>query len=71
MQQDFTILTTRQVASQLNVKATKVLKLINQSVLPAFKGSGYGYGNRWFIKHHDLNTFIEAWIEAIKKKAGK
>ena len=71
MQQDFTILTTRQVADQLKVTPAKVLRLINQGVLPAFKGSGYGYGNRWFIKHHDLNAFIEARIEAIKKKAGK
>jgi len=70
MQQDFTILTTKQVASQLSIKIAKVLKLINQGVLPAFKGSRYGYGNRWFVKTYDLNKFIETWIEAIRKKAG-
>jgi excisionase family DNA binding protein len=71
MPRDWTLLTTSEVASQLKVKPAKVLRLINQGVLPAFKGSGYGYGNRWFIKYHDLNAFIEAQIEAIRKKTGK
>jgi excisionase family DNA binding protein len=68
---DYTMLTTRQVADQLKVKPAKVLRLINQGVLPAFKGSRYGYGNKWLIKISDLNAFIEARIEAIRKKAGK
>jgi excisionase family DNA binding protein len=71
MRQDYIMLTTRQVADQLKVKPAKVLRLINQGVLPAFKGSLYGYGNRWFIKISDLNAFLEAWIEAIRKKGGK
>jgi excisionase family DNA binding protein len=65
MQQDFTILTTRQVASQLNVKPATVRSWIKQGKLPAVNWW------RYMVAYKDLNAFIEARIEAVRKKAGK
>jgi len=65
MQQDFTMLTTRQVASQLKVCQQTVRKWIFQGKIPAVKQGQYK------VAYKDLNEFIEARIEAIRKKAGK
>ena len=64
MQQDFTMLTTSQVASQLNVKPATVRKWIKQGKLPSSDLKPY------LIWNQDLNAFIEVRVEAIRKKAG-
>lgn len=56
MQKDFTWLTTRQVASQLNVTLYTVRKWIFQGKLPAVKQGQYK------VSYKDLNAFIEARI---------
>ena len=65
MQQDFTMLTTRQVASQLKVNPATVRSWIKQGKLPAVKKGQY------MVAYKDVNAFVEARIEAIRKKAGK
>ena len=65
MEQDFTMLTTRQVADQLGVHLQTVRKWIKQGKLPASNLKPY------LIWNKDLNAFIEARIEASRKKAGK
>ena len=61
---DFTMLTTRQVADQLGVHLQTVRKWIKQGKLPASNLKPY------LIWNKDLNAFIEARIEASRKKAG-
>lgn len=61
MQQDFTMLTTSQAASQLKVTPATVRKWIKQGKLPASDLKPY------LIWNKDLNAFIEARI----RKAGK
>jgi len=65
MQQDFTWLTTRQVADQLKVTPATVRRWIKRGELPASDLLPY------LIWNKDLDAFIEARIEAIRKKAGK
>ena len=65
MQQDLNLLTTRQVADQLGVQLQTVRKWIKQGKLPASNLKPY------LIWNKDLNAFIEARIEASRKKAGK
>lgn len=62
---DFTMLTTRQVASKLNVKPATVRSWIKQGKLPASDLKPC------LIWNKDLNAFIEARIEASRKKEGK
>jgi excisionase family DNA binding protein len=64
MQQDFTMLTTRQVADQLKVKPSTVRKWIKAGVLPAVNWW------RYEVAYKDLNRFIETRIDK-RKKAGK
>jgi excisionase family DNA binding protein len=54
MQQDFTMLTISQVASQLNVKPATVRRWIKTGELPATNLRPF------LIKYKDLNAFIEA-----------
>ena len=65
MQQDLILLTTRQVADQLGVHLQTVRKWIFKKKLPAVKQGNYK------VAYNDLNAFIEARIEASRKKAGK
>ena len=65
MQQDYTWLTTSQVASQLKVTLHTVRKWIFQGKLPAVKQGQYKVFNK------DLDAFIEARIEKLRQKAGK
>ena len=65
MEQDLNLLTTRQVADQLGVHLQTVRKWIFKKKLPAVKQGNYK------VAYKDLNAFIEARIEASRKKAGK
>lgn len=65
MQEDFTMLSTRQVADQLGVHLQTVRKWIFQGKLPAIKQGQYK------VAYKDLNAFIEARFEKLRQKAGK
>jgi excisionase family DNA binding protein len=58
--QNYTLLTTRQVASQLKVSLQAVRYWIKTGQLPAVKDKPLRDHSEWLIKYKDLNAFIES-----------
>jgi hypothetical protein len=71
MPRDWTLLTVREVASQMSVTVGTVRRWIRTGQLPATTGSQCGDMARWgytLVSILDLNKFIEKRVRAIIKK---